>query len=127
MLIIRGRLSFTLVTTEEVCVFHVWEVDIVVSMCVRVRSWIVSVVLPERVGSHICALTVVPGLKLKISDGTVSVEIRDRHSALVSIIVNHFSTEIPLLLFAETFEDMIWAYLHNTNFLTKALILTFVS
>jgi len=46
----------------------------------------------------------------------VLVKVRNGHSTLVSVVIDHFSTQEPLFLFAESFKNVVWANLHNANF-----------
>jgi len=66
VLLVVGLHGVALSTTEEIVVFLLGEVDVVVTMGMGVFCGIVPVVLPEGVGSKIGGLTVVPGLQLQI-------------------------------------------------------------
>lgn len=46
------------------------------------------------------------------------------HGALVGVVVNHLGSQVPLLLFTKTLENVIGAHLHNANFVGEALVLT---
>ncbi len=91
-------------------------------MGVRVLCGQPPVVLPERVAPHVGCLAVVPGLELQVRDGTVLVEVRDSHGALVRVVVDHFSTQVPLLLFTEQLEDVVGAHFHYADFVGEASI-----
>jgi len=119
--------SGSLGTSEEIAVFLVGEVNIVVAVSVRVPSGVITIVLPEGVGSKVSGLTVFPSLKLKVRHTAVSVEVAHRHGTLVGVVVNHFSAEEPLLFFAETLKNVIRADLHDGNFLSEALVLGYIS
>ena len=105
-------------TSEDILVLLLGEVDIVVSVGVGELGGIVSIILIEGVGFE--SGTEFPGLELEISDGTFTVKIRNLHGSSVSFVVDNFSSGEPLLLLAETFEDMIGAHLHDAQLLVLA-------
>lgn len=55
-------------TSEDILVFLVWEVDVIVSMGVAVFCGVVSVILPGGIGSEVGSLSVFPGLELEIAN-----------------------------------------------------------
>lgn len=123
VLFVIFHVGVALGATEEVIVFLLGEVNIVVTMSVGVNCGVVPVVLPSGVGSHVSGLTVIPSLELEVRDTALCVEVGDGHGTLVSIIVDHFSTHEPLLLFAETLKDMLGTDLHNADFVCETGIL----
>ena len=90
-------------TSEDVLVFLIREVDIVVSVWVRVLGGVVPVILPDAVRSEVASLSVFPGLELQIANGSSPVVSSYTHCPLVSFVVDNFSSQVPLLLFSQTF------------------------
>jgi hypothetical protein len=121
-ILLLGLLGGSLGTSENVFVFLFGEVDIIVSVRVTELGRVVSVVLPERVGAEIATLSVLPCLQGKVRDGSALVVIRDGHSAFVGLVVNDFSTEIPLLLLLESLEDVVGADLHHRQLIVDAVV-----
>lgn len=68
VLFVFGLLGVALGTTEEIVVFLLGEVDVVVTMGMGVFCGVVPVVLPKGVGSKVSGLTVIPGLQLQVVD-----------------------------------------------------------
>ena len=106
-------------TSEEVSVFLLREVDVIVTMGVRVNSGVPSVILPHTIRAKVSGLTVVPSLELKITHRSVPVKVRNAHGALVGVIIDHFGAEVPLLLLTESFENVIRAHFHNRDLVSE--------
>ena len=113
-----GLRGFTDITTEKVRVFLLWEVHVIVSVRMRVFSWVPPVILVPRVASKVLAL--IPGSQLKIADASVLVEVAYGHSALVSLVIDRFSSQVVLFLLSESFKNMVRANLHNIDLLLEA-------
>jgi len=123
VLFVFFRLSSSLCASEKVTVFLIREVNIVVTMGMRELGRVPPVVLPEGVAAQVGCLAVVPGLELEVGDGAVFVEIGNGHGALVSVVVDHFSAEVPLLLLAESIENVVRAHFHYADLVSEAGIL----
>ena len=85
-------------------------------------SGVVSVVLPDGVGAEFATLSVLPGLELKVADGAAPVVVGDGHCALVCLVVDDLSAEVPLLLLLEALEDVVGADLHHVDLVIDAVI-----
>ena len=46
------------------------------------------------------------------------------HGTFVGLIINDLGSQIPLLFLFQTIQDVIWADLHNTEFVMEALLLS---
>ena len=66
VLLALGSHGSALGTSEEVGVLLLWEVDVIVSVRMRVLGWVVPVVLVERIRSQ--GITVSPVLELEVGD-----------------------------------------------------------
>ena len=110
-------------TTEEISVLLLWEVHIIKSMGMWVLSWIISVILPGRVASKVLWMTVVPALDVEIAHRSSEVVVGDSHGSLVGLVVNSLSSEHPLSLLSESLKNVIWANLHDGDFLVETGIL----
>lgn len=73
-------------SSEEVFVFLVGEVDIVIPVWVRVLGWVKSVILPSGAGVQGC--TVVPCLELEVAYRPAAVVVTHLHGTLVSLVVD---------------------------------------
>lgn len=109
-------------TTEDILVLLLWEVDIIVSVWMWVLSNIISVILPSRVRSKVSWVTEAPVLHVDIAYGSTLVIITNGHSSLIGLVINSFSSKEPLSLLSKTFENVIWANLHNANLFIEALL-----
>jgi hypothetical protein len=112
------RLSSSDGTSEEILVFLVGEVHVIVSVSVRELSRVVSVILPGSLGTE--GLSMSPGLQLQVRDGSVSVVITDLHGTSVCLVIDNFSSKHVLLLFTETLKDVLGANFHNADFVVEA-------
>jgi len=117
VLLVFGLHGMALSASEEVTVLLLWEVNIVVSVCVRELSWQIAVILVQGIGSQLVSSTVFPSLELEVRHRAASVVIADLHGAAVGLVVDDFSAEKPLLLLTETLENMVWANLHDAELL----------
>ena len=102
-------------TSEEIQVFLVWEIDIVVSVGVRVLGWVIPIVLPSAFGTE--SLSVLPRFEREVRYGLTAVIVTDLHGSFVSLVIDCFGTEVPLLLLTKSLEDVVRAYLHDADFL----------
>ena len=73
-------------TSEEILVFLVWEVDIVVSVWVRVLGWVIPVILPSAFGTK--CLSMLPGFELEIRYGSSAVIVTDCHGSFVRFVID---------------------------------------
>jgi hypothetical protein len=121
MLIVFSRLSSSDGTSEEILVLLLREVDVIVSVRVREFSGVVSVILPGRLRSE--SLSVGPGLQFQVRDGSVLVVITNLHSSLVCLVIDSFSSEHVLLLFTESFKDVLGANFHDGDFVVNTSFL----
>ena len=108
-------------TTEDIFVLLLWEVDIIVSVWMREFSWVISVILPGGIRSEVLWISIGPVLDLEVSDGSTLVVIGNSHGSLISLVVNDLSSQIPLSFLSETFENVVWANLHNRYLGLKGL------
>ena len=46
------------------------------------------------------------------------------HSSLISLIINGLSSQVPLSLLSESFQNVVGAHFHNRDLLVKALVLS---
>ena len=118
MLLHLSRLGLTDGTSKDVLVLLLGEVDIIVSVGVGELSWDISVILVKRVRSESCS--VIPSLELEVRDGSTTVEIGNLHGSSVGLVVDNFSSGVPLLLLGEAFEDVVGADLHDAELLILA-------
>jgi len=100
-------------TSEDIFILLLWEVGIIVSVWMREFSWVISVILPSGIGSKILWVTIGPVLDLEVSDGSAFVVVGDSHGSLISLVVDGLSSQVPLSFLSETFENVVWANLHN--------------
>lgn len=107
-------------TSEDILVFLLGEVKVIVSVGMRVLGRVVAIILPERIGSESSTLSVFPGLQLKVTDSAVLVVVGNRHCALISLVINNFSAKVPLLLLLKTLEDMVGANFHHGKLVIEA-------
>lgn len=121
MLFVLCSLGGSLGASKEVNILLLLEVDIVVPVRMRILCGVISIVLPERVAPEVRSFTVIPSFEFKIGNASASVEVGDCHGALVSVVVDHLCTEVPLFLFTETFEHVVRANFHNANFVAEAV------
>lgn len=121
MLIIFSSLSSSDGTSEEILVLLLREVDVIVSVRVREFSGVVSVILPGRLRSE--SLSMGPGLQFQVRDGSVLVVITNLHSSLVCLVIDSFSSEHVLLLFTESFKDVLGANFHDGDFVVNTSFL----
>mmetsp|Transcript_20124 Transcript_20124/g.24821 ORF Transcript_20124/g.24821 Transcript_20124/m.24821 type:complete len:238 (+) Transcript_20124:292-1005(+) len=105
-------------TSEEIFVFLVGEVNVIVPVRVRELGGVPTVILIEGVAADRRA--VLPGLQLQVGDGAAAVVVRHLHGASVGLVVDDFGSSEPLLLLAETLEDVIGADLHDVELLALA-------
>jgi hypothetical protein len=119
LLLLSG--SLTKVSSEEVLVLLVGVVDVIVSVVVSVVLGVVSVILPVRVGLKVARLSVSPGLKLKISDGSSLVVRADAHGSSVGLVIDDFSSGVMLLHLSESLKNVIRADLHDVDLLLEAV------
>lgn len=108
-------------TSEDIFVLLLWEVGIIVSVWMREFSWVISVILPGRVGSEVLWVSIGPVLDLEVSDGSAFVVVGDSHGSLISLVVDGLSSQVPLSFLSESFENVVWANLHNRYLSLKAL------
>jgi hypothetical protein len=120
MLLVFGNFSGAFRSTEEVFVLLLGEVDVIHTVGVRVLCRVVPVVLEERVRTQVAGLTVLPWFKSEVTHGTALVEVRNNHGTLVSVVINHLGTQVPLLLFAQTSKDVVRAHFHDWDLVGEA-------
>jgi len=111
-------------STEDIFVFLLWEVYIIVSVRMAISSWVISIILPGWLGSEVLWKTIGPVFDIEIWDWFTLIIVTDGHSSLVGLVVNGLSSEVPLSLFSKTFKNVIWADLHNGNLFVKASFFT---
>lgn len=108
-------------TSEDILVFLLWEVDIIVPEGVRLLDWVIFVILPQTVRSQVSSLSVFPSLQFQIAHRSALVVCANGHCSLVGFVVNNFSSQVPLLFLLETFEDVVWADLHDVELVIQAM------
>ena len=91
-------------------------------MRVRVLGWVVPVVLPHGVRSQVASLSVLPSLESQVGHRAALVVIRDTHGALVGLVVDDLSSEVPLLLLLETLEDVVGADFHHGQLVIETVV-----
>ena len=106
-------------TSEEITVFLVWEVDIVVSVWMGEFGRVIPVILPSTFSSESCS--VLPCFEFKVRYRSSTVIVTNLHGSLVSLVINWLSTKVPLLLLTKAFENVIGANLHDVDFSISAL------
>ena len=106
-------------TTEDVCVLLLWEVGIIVSVGVRELNWVITIVFPSGVGSHVVWATITPLSNGQITYRLALVVISDNHGSLVSLVINNLSPEEPLSSLSHLLEDVVWAHFHNRDLLVQ--------
>ena len=111
-------------SSEDIFILLLWEVHIIISVWMRVLSWVVSVILPSGVSSKIFGVAVTPVLDLEVRHGFSLVVVGNGHGSLVSLVINSLGSEEPLSLLSETLKNVVWANLHNGNLFVEASILS---
>ena len=111
-------------TSEYIFIFLLWEVHIIISMWMRILSWVISVILPSWITSQVLWRTKGPVLYVKVANWFSLVVITYSHCPFIGLIVDGFSSQEPLSFFSKAFEDMVWANFHDGDFLVHAVFLT---
>jgi len=119
--IMLSRGCCSLGTSEDIFVLLLWEVGIIVSVWMREFNWVISVILPSGVRSHVLWMSVGPVLDLEVSDGSAFVVVGDGHGSLISLVVDGLSSQVPLSFLSETLKNVVWANLHNRYLSLKGL------
>ena len=102
-------------TSEHILVLLLWEVHVIVSVWMRVLRWVISVILPGRFGSQVLWMAIAPVLALEVSHRSTLIIVANFHSSLIGLVIDGFSSQVPLSLLSKSFEDMIWANLHDRD------------
>ena len=110
-------------SSEHILVLLLWEVHIIVSMWVRILSWVVSVIFPGGVGPEVLWMAITPVLDLEVGNRFTLVVVADSHGSLIGLVVNSLGSKEPLSLLSETLKDVIWANLHDGDLLVEASLL----
>ena len=118
VLLALGGQSSSLGASEEVGVFLLREVNVIVPVRMCILRRVVPVILVERVRSQ--GITIGPVLELEIGDGSATVVVGHLHGPSVSLVVDDFSPGEPLLLLAEELKNVIGAHLHDVHLLCLA-------
>ena len=121
VLIMLSRGCCSLGTSEDIFVLLLWEVGIIVSVWMREFNWVISVILPSGVRSHVLWMSIGPVLDLEVSDGSAFVVVGDGHGSLISLVVDGLSSQVPLSFLSETLKNVVWANLHNRYLSLKGL------
>lgn len=116
--------SLTFGTAEYVSVLLLIEVHVIVSMWMWELDWIITIVLPSGVGSHVLSATIGPVLDLQVADRLALVIVTDGHSSLVGLVVDGLGSEHPLSLLSESLKDVIRAHFHDRDLLVEAGLFT---
>jgi len=111
-------------STENIFIFLFGEVLVIISMWMRILSWVIPVILPSWIRSQVLWMSKGPVFNFKITDWSSIVVVAHSHCSFVSLVVDSFSSQEPLSLFSKTFKNMIWANFHNWDFLVHAVFLT---
>ena len=111
-------------TAENVLVLLLWEVHIIVSVRMRVLSWVVSVILPGGVGPQVRWVAESPVLDAQIRHRFALVVVANLHGSLISLVIDGLSSQIPLSLLPKSLEHMVWADLHDRDFFVQASALS---
>jgi len=104
-------------TSEDILVLLLWEVHVIVSVWVRVFGWIISIILPGGGGSQVLWMAIAPVLALEVSHRSTLIIVANFHCSLIGLVIDGFSSQVPLSLLSQGLEDMIWANLHNRDLL----------
>lgn len=113
-------------SSENISVLLLWEVDIIESVWMWVLYWVVSVILPGGVGSHVLWMSVAPVLDFEVGHGSSLVVVGNGHGSLVGLVINSLGSQVPLSLLSESFENVIWANFHDRDFFISTLLRTLV-
>ena len=100
-------------TAEDISVLLFLEIHVIVSVWVRILGWIITIILPSGVGSHVLSATISPVPDGQVTDGLTLVIITDNHGSLVSLIIDGLGSKHPLSLLSKSLENVVWAHLHN--------------
>jgi hypothetical protein len=65
---------------------------------------------------------VTPVLDIEISHGSSFIVVTNCHCSLIGLVIDCFSSEVPLSLLSKSFKNMLWADLHDGNLLISALL-----
>jgi hypothetical protein len=106
-------LSISEGSAEDVSVLLLWEVLVIVSVRMWVFSWVISIILPGGITSQVLWMSIRPALNIQISNRSALVVVSNSHSSLIGLVVDGGSSEEPLSLLTEGFEDMVWANFHD--------------
>ena len=115
--------SIAVGTTEDILVFHLGEVDAIVTMRMGELLGIKSIISPSGVASEVVGMTVSPILDLEIADRFALVVVADGHGSLVGLVVDGLGAQVPLSLLAERLKDVVGANLHDGKLLVEAGLL----
>lgn len=112
--------SLTPGSAEDIDVLLVLEVDIVVSVGVREFSWVITIVIPSGVSSHVLWATISPVPDRQVTNRFALVVIAYDHSSLVGLVINNLCPKHPLSLLSEGLKDVVWAHFHDRDLLVEA-------
>jgi len=114
--------SITLGTTENIFVFLFGEINVIESVWMWIYSWVISIVLPSRVRSHIVWMAKSPVFDFTVTYWSSLVVITYCHCSFIGLVVNSLSSQEPLSLFSQSLKNMIWANFHDWDFLVQAIV-----
>lgn len=107
-------------SSEYILVLLLGEVDVIVSVRVRVLSGVIPVILPGVLSSKVVRSTVAPVLNGKVANGSSLVVIRYLHCSLVGLVIDSLSSQVPLSLLSKSLKNMVGADLHDGDLLVEA-------
>lgn len=110
-------------STEDILVFHLGEVDAIVTMRMGELLGVESVISPGGIASEVAGMTVSPILDFEIAHRFTLVVVADRHGSLVGLVIDGLGAQVPLSLLAKGLEDMVGANLHDGKLLVHAGLL----
>jgi len=113
VLVELGSLGGSHGSTEHILVLLVWEIDIIVSVWMWVFSRVVSIVLPGGSSSKISWMSVSPVLDVELGNRSSLVVLANLHGSLISLVIDSFSSEVPLSLLSESLKNVVRADLHD--------------
>jgi hypothetical protein len=90
-------------------------------------SWVITIVFPSGVGSHVLSATIGPVPDGQVADSLALVIVTDSHGSLIGLVVDSLRPEHPLSLLSEALKNVIWAHFHNRDLLVEACLFALLS
>lgn len=113
-------ICLTPVASKDILELLLGEVRVIVPVGMGISFWVVPIILPCAVSTHILLHSVAPNFQLQIRDRPTLIVIANNHGSLVRLVIYDFGSQVPLLLFPQAFQDVIGADLHDGDLVVEA-------